>query len=179
VLSLIICPVDKSGDGVGVIECMAGVVANRPGFICILGGHRRMLLKWVRDSCLAWAKAGFEGEVRFDVFVWGWGNLGRNFQVLLVTLPHPESLRGYVAYMVVMDVKSKADYEIALAPFLQALEAALAKFNLPLTAVRFHCDEEDALTAVFEDAGCDIVGCRFHKLQNLTAQIKGRFPKRM
>ena len=172
----------KAADGVGVLECVAGVVGKRAGFITALGGHEKMLNKWVKDGCVGWRKANLEGDVKLDIFVdgmWGYGRLGRTVQVLLVTLPHPDSLRGYVTFMVIMDVKSKADYTTALAPFAKMLKGALQRCGLDTSAIRWHCDEEDALTAALLDIGGTIVGCRFHKLQNLNACVKAHFPKRM
>jgi hypothetical protein len=113
--------------------------------------------------------------------MWGWARVGRNFQVLMVTLPHPDNQRGYTAYMAAMDVKSTEDYELALAPFAKMLKNELEYHRVGTSALAFHCDEEDALIAALESQfpGCAIVGCRFHKLQNLIAQIKGNMPKRM
>ena len=165
-----------------MLDCSAGVVDKRAGFISSIGGHKKMLSKWVKDCCTWWHKKGLEGDVRLDVMVdgmWGWSHLGRTFQVVLVTLPHPGSERGYVTYMVIMDVKSKADYTTALEPFAKMLGEALAQAGLDMSAIRWHCDEEDALTAALEAFGGTIVGCRFHKLQNLYAHLKGWFPKRM
>jgi hypothetical protein len=169
----------KTVDGVGVLVSFIGVVDKRAGLIIALGGNVKMLRKWVNDCISAWRKAGLTGTIRLDIFVdgqWGWARLGRTTQVLLVTLPHPDSRRGYVTFMVVMDVKSMGDYVMAMTPFAETLAQELERCSLDMGSIRWHCDEEDALTMALESFGGEIVGCRFHKLQN--AQLKAYFPKR-
>ncbi len=54
-------------------------------------------------------------------------------------------------------------------------------FILAAYCVRFHSDEEDALINAFTDLmGGEIllVGCRFHKIQNLLRHAKDAFPAR-
>ncbi len=119
----------------------------------------------------------------FDIFVdgqWGWPFYGPALQVLQCTLPHPYTARGYVAAMAVMDVKSTEDYIKALRSFVEDVVAAIERWGLQASdCLRWHVDEEDALTGALEKLGGGfIVGCRFHKAQNVERQLKIAFPVR-
>jgi hypothetical protein len=181
--------------GVGVLSSTAGVINGRPGILITIGGHRKALQKWVADTVAATEEAMRTAELNqdnpigdappflyFDVFVdgqWGWSMVGRNFQVLFVTLTDPQTGRGYVVHSAIMDVKSTADYMAALHPFMVVLLEALKAVDADGENVRFHTDEEDALTAALTElVGGHLVGCRFHKAQNFQRQLKVAFGKK-
>ena len=182
---------------VGVIDSFLGAVDGRPAIIVVIGGatSRKAVECWVKQTYqaqLEMYQACHRGVVDFldleflpffDIFIdgqWGWPFYGRTLQVLQCTLPHPMTLRGYVTAMVIMDVKSAADYIKALTSFVTDVKAAIVKLQLdPDECVRWHCDEEDALIGALESLMCggSVVGCRFHKGQNAERQLKMAFPK--
>ena len=98
----------------------------------------------------------------------------------MITIPNPFDHRGYVTQMVITDVKSLDDYVVALGPFCRQLVATLQNAGIiAADAVRWHCDEEDAVTkALLHLVGGVIIGCRFHKMQNLESHFKAAFPKK-
>jgi hypothetical protein len=178
--------------GVGVLSSHLGVVNSRPGLTITIGGHKKSVFKWVADTVVATKEAQKVLDLSpigdeplglfFDVFLdgqWGWAMLGRNFQVLFVTLTDPFTGRGFVAHAAIMDVKSTDDYVNAIRPFAQVLLAALESVGADGENVRFHTDEEDAMTAALTQlVGGHLVGCRFHKAQDFERHLKVAFNKK-
>jgi hypothetical protein len=150
-----------------------------------------MLRKWIKDTLDATNDLRRANEflpieavidLFFDIFVdgqWGWAVLGRNFQVLFVTLTHPRTGRGFVVHAAIMDVKSTEDYAEALRPFAKELLDLLKAAGADGDNVRVHCDEEDAVIAALAKLiGGSVVLCRFHKAQNLERHLKIAFSKK-
>lgn len=178
--------------GIGVLMSAVGVVNGRPGLVIPIGGNIKMIRKWAKDTVDATAEERRKNELDplgdpsfglfFDIFVdgqWGWAILGRNFQVLFVTLTHPLTGRGYTVHSAILDVKATCDYVAALRSFAQELLEVLKTFDADGDNVRFHCDEENAvITALAELIGGHIVLCRFHKAQNFERHLKVAFNKK-
>jgi len=180
--------------GVGVLSSTVGVVGGRAGLVITIGSLTgKTLFKWVEDTDAATLDEAVsdldpidpatEVERYFDIFVdgqWGWSMVGRNVQVLFITVTHPRKGRGYTMYAAVMDLKSTEDYVAALRPFADLLLAALEKVGADGDNVRFHSDEEDGLIAALKElfVGCSSVGCGFHKSQCLDRHIKVAFGKK-
>ncbi len=156
--------------------------------LIVIGGHDPFLRKWMKDSiAVTLAAVGrFDDTVYLDIFIdgqWGWSSMSRLFQVLMITLASPFSGRGYVVAIALMDGKREEDYRSALKPFCKQLKTLMLEFGLVVAdSVRLHCDEETAMINAFIGLmGVDelqVIGCRFHKLQNLVGQLKSAFPAR-
>ncbi len=68
---------------------------------------------------------------------------------------------------------------MALKPFCKQLKQLMLELGLDAAqSVCLHCDEEDAMINAFVDlmeGDIQVVGCRFHKLQNLVGHLKTAF----
>jgi hypothetical protein len=80
--------------------------------------------------------------------MWGFGNIDRDLQLVLITLVRPSDSKGFVACVFIIDDKHKETYALLAKHFVSCL--VCAKFDFAATKLELKTDTEPGLFSVFE-----------------------------